>query len=638
MPLSYAENNLDKVIVHAEQNPVSKGLFKQTILRNEFLYSYQDLSDVLQQVAGLQVRTSSPGNPASLSIRGSTHKQITFVIDGQTVNFAQSGDFDINQIPLSQIESIEVIQGADQDATSHQSIGGTIRITTLNAKSEINTVQLSLGSFGTQKYIIDLNKEYQGFWRISLEHYKTQSNYEYPVPSPLDNPNDSNRIESIRNNAYEKNTALIKWNKEINSLDTESKVSVSTDKKQLPNYQMNSPNNKAVLSNKHFSYNTQFNWDYDNHWKFLTQINTNQSNETYKDLGSHISFKPSHINFISNQYGLSHKTQFSWDHSTIDFYMNAIRESFSEDDQLTLTQDQCLDSISICDIRSNQDQLSYKLAYKHYTSGFNFFTDLGNTHITRYQEEKYGNQESIDFKQDFTTWSLVLQYLKWQSGLISINTNKGIRIPSLYELFGDRGLVKSNAQLSAEESINISLDIDLNSIEFKSNEINFSTSLYHRQLDNAIIPIYSGATGKFENANSANIFGLQARASLSAPDFNSGINITLQDSQTQSNYASFDNKKLAGIYHKQVMIFTSIPFLVRGNLHISHEYSDQLYLDRTNNHSLETNQKTNLKVSWKQSTYIASIHINNILNNEYRDQFGRPIQDRSFVFNNYFSF
>ena len=156
MPNAFAEGSLDTVTVHANQPTGSTSVFRQTILRDEFIHQYQDLGDVLQHAAGLQVRTSSPGNPASISLRGSTHKQVSFIIDGKVINNAQTGDFDINQIPLSQVESIEVIQGSNPDSQGYHAIGGTIKITTIDASANNNSVQFNLGSFDTQKFNINL--------------------------------------------------------------------------------------------------------------------------------------------------------------------------------------------------------------------------------------------------------------------------------------------------------------------------------------------------------------------------------------------------------------------------------------------------------------------------------------------------
>ncbi|WP_283789675.1 TonB-dependent receptor plug domain-containing protein [Bermanella sp. WJH001] len=638
VPNVFAEGSLDTVTVHANQPTGPTSVFRQTILRDEFIHQYQDLGDVLQHAAGLQVRTSSPGNPASISIRGSTHKQISFIIDGKVINNAQTGDFDINQIPLSQIESIEVIQGSNSDSQGYHSIGGTIKITTIDASANNNSAQFNLGSFDTQKFNINLGGQYLGFWKLNFEHYETRSDFDYPVPSPLDNPNDSNRIESIRNNAYERNAAIVKWKYSLPSITFINKLQASSDQKNLPDYQMNSPENQSSISNENTAYSLQIDWNINKNLKSFTILDFSYNNESYEDLTSHISFKPTHLEFETKSYNVMQNYELSWGHSILNFSVNAFTESFDEDDLLTSNTIKCTESLSICDIQSNQDQFTYKAGYKFYTSKFNIFSDIGITQLSRQQEEKYGDQDSSTTESDYTTWSVQLQALNWHQGLISFNTNKGIRIPSLFELFGNRGLVKSNSNLSPEESINISLDVEFNSIEFNKSRIIPSSSIYYRQLDNAIVPIYSGSVGTFENANSAKILGWQNRINYQATHYNLGISAVLQESQTESSYSAFDNKKLAGIYHKQLVIHSSFKFLEYGNIYFSHDISSDLFLDKANNHKLSENQRSSVKISWRQSNYTGSIHINNLFNNEYFDQYNRPIQDRSISLNNYFEF
>jgi len=638
VPFVYAETTLDTVSVHASRTHVSTSIHEQIITRDQFIHEFQDLSDLLQQAAGLQVRTSSPGNPASISIRGSTHKQVTVVIDDVVLNNAQTGDFDINQIPLSQIESIKVIQGANADAKGIQPIGGTIIITTVNPEAIKQSIQFSSETFNTQKLNLNLKGELYGSWMLNAEHYKTSADYTYPVPSPINNPNDKNREESIRNNEYTKDSAIIKWNTKIDGISILNKFHTSSDKKQLPNYQMNSPKNNAYISNDSHNYTLKADWNISKHWQSQHTFDVSRNTETYKDLSKHISLKPTYLEFETSSYSFIQDYQLSWGHSIMNFFISAQSEMFSEDDRLTNNATKCNISLSICDVKSDQNQFIYKVGYKYFSTSFNFFSDLGVTTLDRKVVEKYGNQDVSKSDMEYSTWSANIQFLKWDDGLVSLSMSKGLRIPSLYELFGDRGLVKSNDQLSPEKSINSSIDIEFEAMTVFDGQLTPSSSLYFRRLNDAIVPIYSGSVGTYKNTNNADLIGWQVKFIYQKKPYSLGINTTLQSSQTESEYLSFDNNKLAGIYHKQLLAYGALTFLNNGKVYLSHEVASDLYLDQANNHKLETNQRTNLKLSWKQHRYIGSIQINNLFNNEYYDQYNRPIQDRSITFNNFYEF
>ena len=58
--------------------------------------------ELLERVAGVQIRRfGGDGQPAEISIRGSTAAQVVVQLDGVTLNSAQSGGVDLSTIPLS---------------------------------------------------------------------------------------------------------------------------------------------------------------------------------------------------------------------------------------------------------------------------------------------------------------------------------------------------------------------------------------------------------------------------------------------------------------------------------------------------------------------------------------------------------
>jgi vitamin B12 transporter len=112
----------------------------QILSRKDFINTSQTLSDLLQAINGLQIRQiGGLGNPVSVSIRGSSSKQVQLYIDGQLVNDSQFGGFDLNQIPTEQIQSIEISKN-QAIGTGSTPIGGVIRINTFNPVKVLPTV------------------------------------------------------------------------------------------------------------------------------------------------------------------------------------------------------------------------------------------------------------------------------------------------------------------------------------------------------------------------------------------------------------------------------------------------------------------------------------------------------------------
>ena len=92
-----------------------------------------DLASLLQETLDLGVtRYGAYGNQASVNMRGFDSERIAFLIDGVPVNSATDGEFDINQIGLSEIERIEVIYGgSDSKYNVSGALGGVINIVTV---------------------------------------------------------------------------------------------------------------------------------------------------------------------------------------------------------------------------------------------------------------------------------------------------------------------------------------------------------------------------------------------------------------------------------------------------------------------------------------------------------------------------
>ena len=76
------------------------------------------MADALQQVAGVAVTDNGPvGSVQSVSIRGSTSAQVLVLVDGVRLNDSRQGAADLSQIPVENIERIEVCAAAPAPCT-----------------------------------------------------------------------------------------------------------------------------------------------------------------------------------------------------------------------------------------------------------------------------------------------------------------------------------------------------------------------------------------------------------------------------------------------------------------------------------------------------------------------------------------
>ncbi len=90
----------------------------------------QSLSEFLQRTAGVDVRDDgSADGSGRISVGGSAPNQLLFIVDGRRALQTGSGEVEISAVPLTRIESVEVLRGASVDLGG-EAIGGIVSVET----------------------------------------------------------------------------------------------------------------------------------------------------------------------------------------------------------------------------------------------------------------------------------------------------------------------------------------------------------------------------------------------------------------------------------------------------------------------------------------------------------------------------
>ena len=141
---SLSIEKLEEVIITATKIPTKKKnlgkivyqISKEVITRNQG----RSVVDLLNEVPGIEINGnfSTKGQNLGYYLRGGRNRQVAILIDGVNVNDPSSfnGDFDLRQIPLEQIESIEVLKGAASTLYGSGAATGVINIILKNANSK----------------------------------------------------------------------------------------------------------------------------------------------------------------------------------------------------------------------------------------------------------------------------------------------------------------------------------------------------------------------------------------------------------------------------------------------------------------------------------------------------------------------
>jgi len=97
----------------------------------------RDLSALLEEEINMGVVSfGGYGNQSEMNLRGFDTERIAILIDGVPANSPRSGEFDINQIDLNNVERIEVIYGgSDTKYNVSGALGGVINIITIKKQN-----------------------------------------------------------------------------------------------------------------------------------------------------------------------------------------------------------------------------------------------------------------------------------------------------------------------------------------------------------------------------------------------------------------------------------------------------------------------------------------------------------------------
>ncbi len=107
-----------------------------------------DLPTLLRQVGGIEIgQTGGVGSQTSAFIRGSNSNHTLVLVDGVPINNLNFGTADIQHIPLSNVERIEIVRGNVASLYGSSAIGGVIQIFTRDSgQSKYANVSVQKGS------------------------------------------------------------------------------------------------------------------------------------------------------------------------------------------------------------------------------------------------------------------------------------------------------------------------------------------------------------------------------------------------------------------------------------------------------------------------------------------------------------
>lgn len=495
--------SLDDVIVTAnkieqKQNTTGKVV---TVISAEQLRAHagQTVAQVLSEQAGLYLpgTLSNAGTVPSIYMRGANSGRTLILIDGAPVGDPSmiSNEFDLNLVPLSQIERIEILKGSQSTLYGSDAIGGVINIITKKKTNHFITGGFGVGSYGTRNNQINFNGSFSKInYLIGFENQKTDG---------FSSATDKNNTGSFDKDGYENNARFVKLNYAINDQWSLQATSKKTSYKASVDYgafkddkdeYFNNATSISGLLLKYKKETTSFQFQYQYTTQDRSYLN-DSADRTY-------------ITYENNQY--AGKTHFA-----DAFYARTLGKNI----QWILGSDfrygsyhQTYASISEWGPYNENFKDTFQFQNSLYTSFL--INDVNKKWLlevgTRYNHHsRYGDNNTFTFSPSYAINSKLR---------IISSISSGFKAPSLYQ-------ISYNDQLKAETSVSAELGVD-----YKSLPVDARVVYFNRTINNGID--YNYIDYNFFNFIKQKVNGIEIELSHRLPHQQSvSLNYTLLNGQ-----------------------------------------------------------------------------------------------------------
>lgn len=171
--------SLDEVVVTAtrtmkeiQEVPSSISVITAKDMEKKNIHTVRD---AIGQMPGLHI--DRQGDSSEISLRGFDTTNILVLVDGVQMNSTYNSKVNLNDIPVDNIERVEVLRGAASSIYGGHAVGGVVNITTKEAKEEgtTATANLSYGSHNTWKKSVYLHSKANEKWSFGIGYEERKS-------------------------------------------------------------------------------------------------------------------------------------------------------------------------------------------------------------------------------------------------------------------------------------------------------------------------------------------------------------------------------------------------------------------------------------------------------------------------------
>lgn len=161
--ITNAATDLDTMVVTATRTPITtdKLLSSVSVITRDDIerYNYHTIAEALGALPGVVISNSGGlGKQTSLFLRGTESNHTQIILNGVKLATNEFGAPQLEHIPISQIERIELVRGPQSSLYGSESIGGTIQIFTKKGAGKITpSISIGYGTHDTKETTIGLS-------------------------------------------------------------------------------------------------------------------------------------------------------------------------------------------------------------------------------------------------------------------------------------------------------------------------------------------------------------------------------------------------------------------------------------------------------------------------------------------------
>jgi iron complex outermembrane receptor protein len=571
---------------------------------------------------------------SSASLRGASSEQVMIYLDGLLLNDAAGGGVNLSNIDLLQVQAVEIYRGSTPVQLPQASLGGAINLRS-RAPDESSPWRwrLGAGSFG-EREAAWLGSARRDDWRTLLSlGWRTAVN---DFPFQNDNGTDFNRDDDFddhrRNSGVDQASLLLKLDRERGAQRLDMALQLFDKHQRIPDHR-NAPQNAASLDTRigRFQLNRRLAAVADTLWNLRLGMNLGRTIETYDDTGSTIGLGQQHDRWKTDLAGASAYGEYLGDGHTLAVTIDFRAERYRSEDLLELEPDSKARrhgwNLAVQDSRYAVDEkllVTPALRYRAVADRFDVqAVSFGGARIDdRYRHD--GLHPSVGVKYQF------------REGLaLAANLGSYQRLPSFFELFGDRGLFLGNPALRPEEGVNADLLVQWRpeTMPRGITRLDVEGGLFYSDVDDAISRVYNArGIGKSINIEGALVRGVEwSVAATFANHLDLHFKGTWQDAENRNRFPAFRGKQIPGQAASSVSLHLAYP-LRRATVYYDFSGRYDRYYDTANLLPARDQAVHDVGIDWPIGPMKASLEIRNITDVVYEDFNGFPKPGRAFHF------